>query len=76
MEKFLNNCELLFVALLDHLVPMEQIDETPVLVDCVTNKPVYKFREWYSGTEVMAYHSMAWFRVNVNQDEEDLTWLD
>lgn len=68
MEKFLNIFELVCVSILDHIVPMKKVSETPVLIDVHTNKAVYKFREWYSGTEVMAHHSMAWFRVNVPQE--------
>lgn len=65
MEKILDMFELLVVCTLDHIVPMKQLSNTPVLVDCDNGKPVYKFEEWYSGTVVMAHHSMAWFRVNV-----------
>lgn len=77
MEKFLNNAELLIIAFLDRIMPMEKIDETPVLVDVDNNKPVYKFREWFSGTEVMAHHSWAWFRVNIeNKNEDTVSWMD
>lgn len=68
MEKILNMFETLVVCALDHLVPMTKVSETPVLIDCVNGKPVYKFTEWYSGTVVMAHHSMAWFRVNVEEE--------
>jgi len=77
MEKILNNFELLFIALIDHIVPMERVSDTPVLIDVINRKPVYKFREWFSGTEVMAHHSMAFFRVNVpGSDEDSITWMD